>query len=152
MKRLANDFAWRADPRVPAFADTAPLFIYDGECIMCSGFVRWMMAQDRAGRIRVTPAQGPIGRGLYAHLGIAPDRFDTHLLVSGGVITGKSDAAIGLLRLLGGAWALLASVAALVPRPLRDAAYDWLARNRYRIRGRRDACWRPDPALAARVL
>lgn len=152
MKTLSTDYAYRADARVPAFADAAPLFVCDGECIMCSGFVRWLMEQDRAGRIRITPAQAPIGRGLYAHLGIAPDRFDTHLLVNGGIITGKSDAAIGLLRLLGGGWALLAPVAALAPRPLRDAAYDWLARNRYRIRGRRDACWRPDPGLEARVL
>lgn len=152
MKRLADRYGYRRDARVPGFADDRPLFVYDGECIMCSGFVRWLMAQDRNGRIRVTPAQGPIGRGLYAHLGMAADAFDTHLLVRDGVITGKSDAAIGLLRLLGGGWALLSRVAPLVPRPLRDAAYDWLARNRYRIRGRRNACWRPDPALKARVL
>ena len=143
---------YRQDPRVPVFADDAPLFVYDGECIMCSGFVRWLMMQDRGGRIRVTPAQGPIGRGLYAHLGIAPDRFDTHLLVVDGVITGRSDAAIGLLRLLGGRWSLLATLGTIIPRSLRDAAYDLLARNRYRVRGRRDTCWRPDPALAARVL
>lgn len=152
MKTLSTGFAYRDDPRVPAFAGDGPLFVYDGECVMCSGFVRWLMAHDRQAHIRVTPAQGPVGRGLYAHLGTAPERFDTHLLVRDGVIVGKSDAAIGLLHLLGGGWALLAPLATLVPRPLRDAAYDWLARNRYHIRGRRDVCWRPDPALAARVL
>lgn len=152
MKQLASRYSYRNDPGVPGFADDRPLFVYDGECIMCSGFVRWLMAQDRAGRIRVTPAQGPIGHGLYTHLGIAPDRFDTHLLVTGGVVIGESDAAIALLRELGGGWVVLAGIGSLLPRALRDAAYDMLARNRYRVRGRRATCWRPDPALAARVL
>ncbi len=152
MTPLDTRFAYRNDPQVPDFADDAPLFIYDGQCIMCSGFVRWLIEQDKAGRIRVTPAQGPVGRGLYAHLGIAPERFDTHLLLIDGEVFGRSDAAIGLLRLLGGGWNLLALAGQLMPRRLRDAAYDWLARNRYRIRGRRDSCWRPDAAFAARVL
>jgi predicted DCC family thiol-disulfide oxidoreductase YuxK len=152
MKSLAVRYGYRNDPDVPAFPDAAPLFIYDGQCIMCSGFVRWLVEQDAAGRIHVTPAQGEIGRGLYRHLGIAPDRFDTHLLLVDGHVLGRSDAAIGLLDLLGGGWRLLGLAGRIVPRPLRDAAYDWLARNRYRIRGQRDSCWRPDATFAARVL
>jgi predicted DCC family thiol-disulfide oxidoreductase YuxK len=152
MKPLAIGASYRTDASVPAFPDNKSLFVYDGECVMCSGFVRWLMARDRRGRINVTPAQGAIGRGLYAHLGIQPDHFDTHLLVVDGQVLGRSDAAIGLLRQLGGGWSALASVADAVPSALRDAAYDWLARNRYRVRGRRNSCWRPDPALAARVL
>ena len=152
MKPLGTRFAYRQDSQVPAFPDDQPLFIYDGQCIMCSGFVRWLIEQDTAGRIRVSPAQGPVGRGLYAHLGIAPDRFDTHLLLVDGEFYGRSDAAIGLLRLLGGGWNWLAMAGQLIPRGLRDKAYDWLARNRYRIRGRRDNCWRPDAAFTARVL
>jgi predicted DCC family thiol-disulfide oxidoreductase YuxK len=152
MKTLSVRASYRADPRVPAFPDNMALFVYDGECVMCSGFVRWMMARDRSGRINVTPAQGAIGRGLYAHLDIPPDHFDTHLLVEDGKVFGRSDAAIGLFRQLGGGWSVVAALAHAVPPALRDATYDWLARNRYRIRGRRNSCWRPDPALAARVL
>lgn len=152
MKMLATTTSYRADARVPTFDDGRALFVYDGKCVVCSGFVRWLMARDRHGRINVTPAQGPIGQGLYAHLGISPTGFDTHLLVTGGTIVGRSDAAIGLLHLLGGGWAVLGRLAAIVPGSLRDAAYDWLARNRYRVRGRRDTCWRPDAAFAARVL
>jgi predicted DCC family thiol-disulfide oxidoreductase YuxK len=152
MKPLAIDASYRNDARVPAFPDKMALFVYDGECVICSGFVRWLMARDHRGRINVTPAQGAIGQGLYAHLGIPPDHFDTHLLVVDDTVLGRSDAAIGLLRQLGGGWSALASLADAVPLALRDAAYDWLARNRYRVRGRRNSCWRPDPALAARVL
>lgn len=152
MKALATNASYRADARVPYFPDDQALFVYDGECIMCSGFVRWLMARDHLGRINVTPAQGAIGQGLYVHLGIPAARFDTHLLVQNGNIVGRSDAAIGLLRQLSRGWALIGGVVALVPCGWRDAAYGWLARNRYRIRGRRETCWRPDAALAARVL
>jgi predicted DCC family thiol-disulfide oxidoreductase YuxK len=152
MKALAVNASYRADPRVPAFPDNQALFVYDGECVMCSGFVRWLMARDIHGRINVTPAQGDIGRGLYAHLGIPPEHFDTHLLVTAGTIVGRSDAAIGLLHQLGGGWAFLGYLATFVPVRARDAAYNWLARNRYRVRGRRESCWRPDPALAKRRL
>lgn len=152
MKILSTGGSHRGNPRVPMFPDNQALFVYDGECVMCSGFVRWLMARDRHDRINVTPAQGAIGQALYAHLGIPPEGFDTHLLVSGDTIVERSDAAIGLLRELGGGWAALGRLAAVVPGGWRDAAYDWLARNRYRVRGRRDTCWLPDPALATRLL
>ncbi len=63
----------------------------------------------------------------------------------------RSDGAIELARALGGAWRCLV-LAKFIPRPLRDAVYKWIARNRYWLSKKGDFCLLPDPEMAARVL
>ena len=136
---------------MPAFEDGRPLVVFDGDCVLCSRSMRLLARADRRQLFRMTPAQQPLGQGLYAHLGLPTDRYDTYLVLVGGHIHQRSDAIIAIVRLLPWPWRI-GSVLALVPRRLRDAAYDLVARNRYRLFGRRPACGLADPALSDRLL
>ncbi|QLC25895.1 DUF393 domain-containing protein [Parasphingopyxis algicola] len=142
---------WRADPAVPDFDDSRPLIVFDGDCVLCSRSMRLILKLDRAERFRLTPAQGEIGQGLYRHLGLPTDRFETYLLVADGTIHQRSTAIVEIAKRLGWPWKAGAALA-IVPRPLRDALYNLVARHRYRIFGRRTACGIADPALRQRML
>ena len=126
------------------------VILFDGVCIFCSRWVRFVMARDRAARFRFTPIQSPYGTRLAQSLGIDADDPDTNAVIHGGVAYFKSDAALTVLSLLPG-WSRVRVLFAL-PRPLRDGVYDLVARNRYRIFGKYETCMVPDAGLRARVM
>lgn len=126
------------------------VILFDGVCVFCSRWIRFVAARDREKRFRFTAIQSPYGTRLARRFGIDPADPDTNAVVHGGAVYTRSDAALTVLSLLPN-WRWT-RVLFLVPRPLRDAAYDLVARNRYRIFGRYDACFVPDAELRDRVL
>ena len=143
--RLANKapYSYRAAPDVPAFPDDKPIIVFDGVCVLCSGFVRFVVARDPDAKFRFVSAQSPLGQALFRHYDLDTDDFETNLLIADGRAFGKLDALTGILQRLGGVWRI-ATIASLLPRTLRDRLYDRIARNRYRIFGRTDSCIVPD--------
>lgn len=144
-------WSWRGDPAVPAFADRHPLIVFDGECVLCSANAQFVLARDAGGRFRLTTAQGPLGQALYRHFGLSTTDFESLLLIENGHARIDSDAVLGIFEGLGWPWRA-ASVLRLVPRRLRDRLYRIVARNRYRLFGRRQSCWLPDPRAVNRIL
>lgn len=130
---------------------TPPIIVFDAECVLCSANARFVLKRDRSGRFRLAAMQGEVGTALYRRFGIDPANPETMIVVHGGVALRDSDGVIAIWRGLGWPWRALA-VAALVPRFLRDPVYRLIARNRYRLFGKRDTCWVPTPEEAARVL
>jgi predicted DCC family thiol-disulfide oxidoreductase YuxK len=109
------------------------VLFYDGGCGLCHRTVRLVLGADRAERFVFAPLQGSTFRQLVPE----PDRVglpdsivvrmsDGHLLV-------RSSAILYTLSRLGGFWAFLAGLGRLVPRPVRDALYDFIARVRFRL-------------------
>ncbi len=143
--------SYRADPQVPPFPDDKPLIVFDGDCVLCSGSARFVMRHDPARRFRLAAAQSALGRSLYRHYGLDPVDYDTILLIADGRLRVRSEAALGIARGLGPPWSLAALLAG-VPRPLRDAVYDIVARHRFRLFGRRATCFRPASTEADRFL
>jgi predicted DCC family thiol-disulfide oxidoreductase YuxK len=126
------------------------VILFDGVCVFCSRWVRFIVARDTAARFRFTPIQSPYGTRLAQALGINPEDPDTNAVIHGGEAYFKSDGALTVLSCLPGwGWA---RVVFAVPRPLRDGVYNVVAKNRYRIFGKYEACIVPDVALRARVL
>jgi predicted DCC family thiol-disulfide oxidoreductase YuxK len=126
------------------------VILYDGVCVFCSRWVRFVIARDSAGRFRFTPIQSDYGARLARSFGIDPADPDTNAVIHGGVAYFKSDAALTVLSHLPG-WRWTRALFA-VPKPLRDALYNLVARNRYRIFGKYEACFVPDDAMKARVM
>jgi predicted DCC family thiol-disulfide oxidoreductase YuxK len=126
------------------------VILFDGVCVFCSRWVQFVVARDEAARFRFTPIQSAYGTRLAQALGIDADDPDTNAVIHGGVAYFKSDAALTVLSLLPG-WSWVRVLFA-VPRPLRDAVYNIVAKNRYRIFGKYDVCIVPDAELRARVL
>jgi predicted DCC family thiol-disulfide oxidoreductase YuxK len=127
------------------------VIVFDGVCALCSRWVRFLLRFDGRGRYRFAAMQGAHGRALLAAHGLDPDDPLSFLLVERGRAHTDTDAIVRVLAGLGGLWKL-ALLARLLPRPLRDRGYRWLARNRYRWFGRHDACYLPTPAQAVRFL
>ncbi|CAN5148354.1 thiol-disulfide oxidoreductase DCC family protein [soil metagenome] len=128
-----------------------PLWLFDGVCNLCSGSVRAVLAIDRRGLIRFTPIQSDHGRQLALAHGIDPDQPTSFLFLDEGQALAKSAAILALLRRLGAPWSWLALIGVL-PETWRDAGYDWLAANRYRLMGKRATCLLPTPAQRARFF
>jgi predicted DCC family thiol-disulfide oxidoreductase YuxK len=126
------------------------VILYDGVCVFCSRWVRFVAARDAARRFRFTAIQSGYGTRLAQAFGIDPDDPDTNAVVHGGVAYFKSDAALTVLSNLPG-WDWVGMLRA-VPKPLRDAVYDLVARNRYRIFGKYEECFVPDAGLRERVM
>jgi len=123
---------------VPA-APNPELLFYDGHCGLCHRSVKFVLKHDRSGNaFRFAPLQGSTfqSRVFPEQRAALPDSIV--VLTNTGSLLVRSDAFIHILRRLGGQWRFLAGVVDAIPRPLRDLAYDFVARVRYRIFGRRD--------------
>jgi predicted DCC family thiol-disulfide oxidoreductase YuxK len=114
------------------------IILFDGVCVLCSAWVRFVAERDVERRFHFTPIQSPYGRKLAESLGIDPDEPDTNAAVIDGMAFRRSEAALAILSKLPG-WKWVAVFRAL-PQGLRDAIYGFVARNRYRLFGRRDFC------------
>jgi predicted DCC family thiol-disulfide oxidoreductase YuxK len=144
-------YSYRIDPAVPQFPDDHPIIVFDGYCVLCSGWVRFILAHDRHALYRLLPAQSAIGHALYVHYGLDPENYETYMLIENGTAYFKSEATIRMAQSLGLPWSA-AGVIRPLPARLRDRIYDWVARNRFRVFSRRDACYRPEGRYAGRFL
>jgi len=132
-------------------SETRDIIVFDAECLLCSANAQFILKHDRQGRFLLASMQGEVGSALYRRFGIDPADPDTLIVVEGDRVRRDSDAILAIWAGLGWPWCA-AAVFRLVPRALRDAIYRWVARNRYRLFGRRDACWRPDLTFRDRML
>jgi predicted DCC family thiol-disulfide oxidoreductase YuxK len=134
----------------PAPQEADGLILFDGVCIFCSRWVRFVIRRDRERRFRFLPIQSERGRALALRHGIDPDAPQTNAVILDGRIVFKSDAALAVLGRLPG----LRPLAGLktVPRALRDPLYDVIARNRYAVFGRTGTCMVPSPEDRARFV
>lgn len=132
-------------------ADPDGLMVFDGLCNFCSAQVQLILRIDKAGVIRFTSIQSPYGRHLAERFDLDPDDPSTFLFFDRGRPLEASDAVIAILKRLPWPWRWL-TVLRILPRRARDAAYRLIARNRYRLLGKRDACMVPAPHLRARFI
>ena len=129
-----------------------PIIVVDTDCVLCSGVVAFVLAHEQAPVLRFASANSDEGLALAARHGFTRSDLDeTFLLLIGDQALARSDGAIALLRLLRRPWRWL-SAAALVPRPLRDAAYGLVARHRYRWFGQHTNCTVPPPGQRHRFI
>jgi predicted DCC family thiol-disulfide oxidoreductase YuxK len=132
-------------------ADAHPVLLFDGVCNLCHGAVRFVLDHDREARFRFAPLQSDVARALLARFELDPNALDSMVLIDAAGAHARSDAALRTARWLGAPWSWL-RVLAVIPRPLRDAVYDFIARHRYRWFGRKDACPLPRPEWRERFL
>ncbi len=127
------------------------LMLFDGVCHLCDGVVRTVLRLDRKGVIRFTPIQSPYGRRLAHVHALDPEAPESFLFFDDGRPLAKTAAVGALLRRLPAPWRWLALIDRL-PQGPADAAYDWVARHRYRLFGKADHCIVPTPEQRARFV
>ena len=135
-------YSYRRDAAVPKFSDDRPIIIFDGYCALCSGWAQFVLRHDRERKYRLLRAQSALGRALYVHYGLDPEDYETNILVADGIASFRSEGSIRMAEGLGWPWSLAAGLR-ILPAPLRDELYSFIARNRLRMFGKRDTCYVP---------
>src|SRR5882724_7532911 len=128
-----------------------PLILFDGVCHLCNASVAWAIEHDHHAIFRFAALQSSAGRAALAAAGAPAILPDSIVVIDDEGVHTRSDAVIRIASRLGFPW-MLARFGRLLPRRVRDWAYDTVARNRYRWFGRRESCLVPTPELRARFL
>ena len=128
-----------------------PLVLYDGVCALCNWAVRFIVARDERRVFVFAPLQSDVGRQWQVRFGIPHDALDTVILVQNSRVHVRSDAAFRILRELKTVWRALL-VFRLLPSAIPDLFYILIARSRYGVFGRYDACPIPPPEERHRFL
>ncbi len=127
------------------------VIVFDGICNFCNASVDFVMRHDPTGKFKFGTLQSEPARKILNRLGLHTEDFETFLLLEEEQVFTKSTAALKIAKELTGLWPLL-TVFLIVPRPIRDGIYDFMARRRYRWMGKRDTCRVPSPSERARFV
>jgi predicted DCC family thiol-disulfide oxidoreductase YuxK len=114
------------------------LILYDGVCVLCSGWFKFVARRDAGRKFYFTTIQSAFGRALAQRLGIDPDNPQTNAVLLDGGVYVRSDSALAALSALPG-WRWI-SILKLISKPFRDAIYTQIARNRYNWFGKNEVC------------
>lgn len=127
------------------------IVLFDGVCNLCNGLVRFIIRHDRLAAFRFASLQSDFGAAMLRQHAMEDMQLTSLVYLKSGKPLIKSTAALNILRDLGGRWKLLYAFR-IFPRVIRDAVYDLIAKYRYRIFGRSDACQIPLPGMQNRFL
>jgi predicted DCC family thiol-disulfide oxidoreductase YuxK len=127
------------------------VIVFDGVCNWCNAWVNFTINHDPHGKLKFGTLQSEQGQRILEDLQLSQDSFETFLLLERAQVFTKSTAALRITRHLSGIWPLL-YLLIVVPRPLRDAVYDFVARHRYKWMGKAEACRIPSPNERTRFV
>lgn len=131
--------------------ETHPVILFDAECVLCSSNAEFILKRDRIGLFRLASIQSGIGAELCRQHGVDPGDPTSLLVVDGARLRQNSDAVLSIYEGLGYPWRFLSGLR-IIPAFLRDPVYRWVARNRYRVFGKRVTCWVAPPEYRDRIL
>lgn len=132
--------AANAEP-LPELPDQ-PLIVFDGVCVLCSRFARFVIERDAERIFRFTTAQGALGQALFRHYGLNTTDFETNIAIVDGQAFGELDAVAAIMAQLPRPWRWL-KLMKLIPEPLSGWLYRRVALNRYRLFGKTEECMVP---------
>ena len=128
---------------------SAPVLLFDGVCNLCNGVVQFVLAHDPQGRVHFASQQSAYGQRTMLERGLSG--IEGVVLLEGERVYTHSDAALRLISYLPAPLSWLSGLR-VIPKGLREIVYRFIARNRYRLFGKREACVMPRPEWKARFL
>jgi predicted DCC family thiol-disulfide oxidoreductase YuxK len=127
-----------------------PVILFDGVCNLCSGSVQFILKRDKEKKFLFASLQSIYGQNLLKQLNLPTDTFNSFILFENGKVFTRSTAALKMFSQLK-SWGWV-KIFWIVPKFIRDAVYNLIAKNRYRWFGKKEECWVPTPDLKARFL
>ena len=127
------------------------VIFFDGLCNLCNGAVQFTLQRDRKDFFRFASLQSDYAQEALNSFHIEAKQGDSFILLEDGKIYQRSTAALRVARKLSGFWPLLYGLI-IVPKFIRDAIYNYIAKNRYKWFGKQERCWVPTSALKSRFL
>ncbi|MDI9320776.1 MAG: thiol-disulfide oxidoreductase DCC family protein [Phycisphaerales bacterium] len=129
----------------------SPIILFDGICNLCNGSVQFVIRHDKKKQFKFTSLQSVRGQQLTRSEGKDPTSHNSFILIKSGNYYYRSTAALKVLLMLGGIWRSF-YLFIIIPRFIRDAVYNFIAQNRYRIFGKKNECILPNDELRDRFL
>lgn len=128
------------------------IILFDGVCNLCNSSVQYVIEHDKRDVYRFAALQSEIGKKLVEERGIDTSQIDSIILIEPGVAYyTKSTAALKIAQSFGGVWQLT-GVLEWIPEKIRNWVYDFIAKNRYKWYGKKEACMIPTTELKAKFL
>ncbi len=123
-----------------------PVILFDGICNLCNASVQYVIKHDKKKLFRFASLQSSFGESVLKQYNLPVNTFNSFILLSDNKIYTRSTAALLVAKKLSGLIKLLYAFI-IIPRFIRDAVYDIIAKNRYKWFGKKEACWVPTPEL-----
>lgn len=127
------------------------VILFDGLCNLCNGAVQFTIERDQQNVFRFASLQSNFAAEKLTPFNIAPENLESFILLENGKVYLRSTAALRVAKKLTGLWPLLYGFI-IVPRFIRDAVYNYIAKNRYKWFGKQESCWLPTPELKNKFL
>ncbi len=128
------------------------IILFDGVCNLCNSSVQYVIKHDKKDIFRFVALQSDLGQKILKHIGINPIHTDSIVLYEPRIsYYYKSTAALQIARVLSGVFTL-ARVFTFLPTGISDTIYDYIAKNRYKWYGKKEACMIPTSELKAKFL
>ena len=131
--------------------ESTRIILFDGVCNFCNRFVDIVIRRDLGGIFKIGALQSEVGQKILQEIGMPEEDPYSFILIDNGKIWTKSEAILRIVRHLDGLRPI-AYILTMIPRLLSDAAYDMIARNRYRLFGRSNTCRLPSPEERDRFI
>jgi predicted DCC family thiol-disulfide oxidoreductase YuxK len=127
------------------------IILFDGECNLCSGFLKFVYKRDKKGIFQFAWIQDEVSKEILDWFKMPTDHYDTIILIQNGKAILKSDAFLEIVKNLKFPWPSL-TIGKIIPLKMRDSIYDLVAGSRYRWFGQKEACEMPKGDLRERFL
>ena len=128
------------------------IILFDGVCNLCNSTIQFVIREDKEDIFRFAPLQSELGQRLIQERAINTEKIDSIILIEPDIAYyTKSDAALEIGKSLK-RYRTLSRFLMFFPEGLRNFIYDFVARNRYKWYGKKDACMIRTPELQAKFL
>ena len=128
-----------------------PIILFDGVCNFCNSAVNFTLKRNTKADIRFAPMQSEAGQKLLQQYNLPVDDMQSFIFIEAGIVYKQSTAALKVCRHLKGLWPMCYGFM-IVPKFIRDGIYSWIAKNRYKWFGVKQACMIPTPEVRSRFL
>ena len=127
------------------------IVLFDGVCNLCNSSVQFIIKHDKKKQFLFASLQGKFGQEVLKKNNFSTESLNTLILIEGDKIFTRSTGVLRMLKHLGGRWSLLYGFI-IFPAFIRDAVYNWVSKNRYKLFGKKDECMIPAKELKERFL
>ncbi|WP_375324223.1 thiol-disulfide oxidoreductase DCC family protein [Flagellimonas sp. GZD32] len=127
------------------------IVLFDGVCNLCSGFVQFVIKREKDSLITFASLQSSEGQKLLNDYGVDSSATDSIVFIANKKAFIKSRAFFEIIKHLKNPWPFI-GVFSILPVKVTDVAYDIIARNRYRLLGKKESCWLPSKSISGRFL
>lgn len=132
-------------------SNSNPIVYFDGVCNLCESSVQFIIRKNKKKNIQFASLQGVHGQTFLKENNLDTSEFSSLVYVENGKIYTKSSGALRITKQLKRLWPFMICFL-IVPKFIRDAVYNYIAKNRYKWYGKKTSCWLPTPELKKRFL